>query len=276
MDLQGLNIFDLGLGGIVLISAIIGIARGLLREMLSLVAWVAALWAAFTFAEMVSQQFVQQVISDKHIAYIASFGSVFLLALFLIGLLNLLITSLFKATGLGGFDRLLGMLFGLARGAIIGAVLIFFARLYPGIEKLPSWQQSQLVPGFSNLANWGIKRIPEHVRAYADSWMNPNEVVILPAQTPNTERQNDPATIELSSLNAVENSQAARPQLSAEQARQQSAQSNALSNIASPEAENAGLRLESLQDQNYEGEIEAVPEETESGIAPLQLESLQP
>lgn len=279
MDLQSLNVIDVLLGGTVLISALIGLMRGLVREILSLAAWLVAVWAGINFSEMVSNQFVQQVINDKHIAYIASFGAVFFTTLFLIGLLNLLISSLFKATGLGGFDRLLGMLFGLARGVIISAVIVFFARLYPNIESIPAWQQSELKPGFANLANWGIARIPEHMRAYADSWLNPDSVSIIPQKPPILNGENTTTEITLTSFptqNPAANTQAARPQLSAEQLRQQAAQNNSLAE------QPVGLELSSLQDPNYVGEIEESPQElspeaTEAVLeapAPLQLESL--
>ena len=194
-NLSNINIFDLILGSIVIISMLIGIARGLIREVLSVVAWTLAAWVAVTYAPIISKQHIKQFIEDDAIAYIAAAGGLFLLVLFVIGLINLLISSLLDLLKMGFLNRFLGSLFGLMRGALIGAVFVFFAKLFPNIETIDAWQKSKLVPGFMNLANWGINHIPEQVRARADTWLNPNRVLIIKQG----ENQNSYPTIELSS-----------------------------------------------------------------------------
>lgn len=270
MDLHGFNVLDLILGAIIIISLLVGIARGLMREILSLFAWVIALWIAWKFANQLSEKLVQQFIADTHIAYIASFGVLFLVALFAIGLLNLLLASIFNATGLTGFDRLLGALFGLTRGAIICSVIVFFAQLYPNIDQEPWWRESKLTPGFVNIANWGISKLPANVRAQAEASLNSNNVGVL-INTPNALTPHDATT-------SPNNTDAARPQTDTSA---QTTQGNALSNMGAP------IKLESMSDDSTvdQNTDQIQPDSDEPNTAPsandipaapvLELESTQ-
>ncbi|SUO97603.1 CvpA family protein [Suttonella ornithocola] len=278
MNLEGINILDAILGGIVIISALVGIARGLVREILSLAAWVIALWVAYKFSEQVSAQFVSQFIVDDRISYLASFGLLFILSLFAIGLLNLLIASLFNATGLTGFDRLLGMLFGIARGVIIGALVVFFASLYPGIDKEPWWQQSKLVPGFSNLANWGIAKLPLNIRARVQEAIDSNNVGVLETlETPSHPQVTEKAeTIELTSLQeTAANRSATRPEIDSVQRRQQAIQTTALSADNPIILESMSDDMTTDQNTDHIAPDSDLPPEIENNDYPLQLESIQ-
>lgn len=233
MDFYGFNIVDLVLGGITVISILVGLARGLVREVLSLAAWGLAIWLAWKFAGQASAQFVRKFIDDEHIAYISAFGGIFLIVLFAIGLFNMLIASIFSAAGLSGFDRLLGMLFGLARGAIICSLLVFFAQLYPSIDKEPWWQQSKLVPGFMNIANWGISKLPPNIRAKADASLHSLDVGVL-------DNSAAPAPAGQLQLESLDKGGAARPQTDTSI---QTAQGNALSSMGE-----SNIQLESMSD----------------------------
>jgi membrane protein required for colicin V production len=75
-------------------------------------------------------------------------------------LLVSLVVRLLSSSGLGGIDRLGGLLFGVARGAVIAAVLVMLA----GVSSLPHepwWKQSQLIPPFQSLAVWLRGKIPQ-------------------------------------------------------------------------------------------------------------------
>ena len=204
-NLSNINIFDLILGAIVVISMLIGIARGLIREVLSVVAWTLAAWVSITYAPIISKQYIKQFIEDDAIAYIAAAGGLFLAVLFFIGLINLLISSLLDLLKMGFLNRLLGSLFGLVRGLLIGAVFVFFAKLFPNIETSDAWVKSKLVPGFTNLANFGINHIPPQVRARADTWLNPSRVLVI-KQGENKDTYNYPS-LELTSRENKNNSQ---------------------------------------------------------------------
>ena len=171
MDLNDLNWIDVALGGALAISALVGLMRGFLKEILSLIAWGAALYAAWLFAQPVAENYVIKFLSDSYIAYIAAFGGIFIGVLFLIGVVNLLISQVLKATGLGFLDRLLGLILGTVRGVLIGALIIFGLKFMVGTpDKLPMWKDSTLAPYFESMANWGYDQLSPKVR----EWINQN------------------------------------------------------------------------------------------------------
>ena len=76
------------------------------------------------------------------------------------GLVNYLIGQLVEKTGLTGTDRLIGMLFGAARGILLVTLLIFLAGLTP-LPEDPWWNASQLIGYFQELAVWLKTLLPE-------------------------------------------------------------------------------------------------------------------
>ena len=171
MDLNDLNWIDVALGGALAISALVGLMRGFLKEVLSLIAWGAALYAAWLFAQPVAESYVSKFLSDSYIAYIAAFGGIFIGVLFLIGVVNLLISQVLKATGLGFLDRLLGLILGTVRGVLIGALIIFGLKFMVGTpNQLPMWRDSTLAPYFESMATWGYEQLSPKVR----EWINQN------------------------------------------------------------------------------------------------------
>lgn len=171
MDLNDLNWIDVALGGALIISALVGLMRGFLKEVLSLIAWGVALYAAWMFAEPVAKTYVNKVLTDEYIAYVAAFGGIFIGVLFLIGVVNLLISQVLKATGLGFLDRLLGLILGTVRGVLIGALIIFGLKFMVGTpNQLPMWRDSTLAPYFESMATWGYEQLSPKVR----EWINQN------------------------------------------------------------------------------------------------------
>ena len=171
MDLNDLNWIDVALGGALAISALVGLMRGFLKEVLSLIAWGAALYAAWLFAQPVAETYVSKFLSDSYIAYIAAFGGIFIGVLFLIGVVNLLISQVLKATGLGFLDRLLGLILGTVRGVLLGALIIFGLKFMVGTpNQLPMWRDSTLAPYFESMATWGYEQLSPKVR----EWINQN------------------------------------------------------------------------------------------------------
>ena len=103
------------------LSAVVGLWRGFVGEVMSLAVWVAAFWLAFAFGPDVAAMFEPHV--DAPTArWLLGYVSVFLLALVVGGLATWLIGKLVKSTGLSGTDRILGLGFGLVRGAAVWAV----------------------------------------------------------------------------------------------------------------------------------------------------------
>jgi membrane protein required for colicin V production len=91
-----------------------------------------------------------------------AFAALMLVSLVVGGLVNFLVIQLVERTGLSGTDRLIGMVFGLARGVLVIAVLVLVAGLTP-FPGDPWWQESRLIPYFEELALWLGELLPEDI-----------------------------------------------------------------------------------------------------------------
>jgi membrane protein required for colicin V production len=144
---------------IILISTLISLFRGFVREALSLAFWIIAFWVAQLFFREVSVH-LERWIAVPSLRYAAAFAILFILVLFLGALLTFLIGQIVDATGLSGTDRAIGMLFGLARGALVVGALVLLAGLTP-MPNDPWWKQSVLLGHFQDLAVWMRSLLPD-------------------------------------------------------------------------------------------------------------------
>jgi membrane protein required for colicin V production len=149
--------------GILVLSALIGLARGLIREVLSLVIWVVAVLAAWTLHRPLADQLTPWL-STSSVRLGVAFIIVVLVVLILGAILGQLLTTLVDKTGLTGTDRLLGVVFGAARGALLVAVLVYLAALTPMPED-PWWNESRLIGHFQTLADRILAMIPPELEA---------------------------------------------------------------------------------------------------------------
>lgn len=129
--------------GIAVLSALVGLYRGFIRETLSLISWVLAFWAAFTFSEPASAHFVQYIESPQ-LRIVAAFGALFVVTLLVLSILSYLLHRLLMVSGIAGTDRVLGGLFGIVRAVVLVAVVLLLARLTAYPEEA-WWQQSLLI-----------------------------------------------------------------------------------------------------------------------------------
>jgi membrane protein required for colicin V production len=139
--MTGLDYAVLGVMGL---SVLFGVWRGLVREVVSLAGWVIAFLAANLFAAPLAQT-LPRSISPPELRVLLAFVGVFVLSLAVTTLAALALSKLVKAVGLGGLDRVLGALFGVARG---GVIALAFA-LVAGLTRLPLdpiWKQSACGP----------------------------------------------------------------------------------------------------------------------------------
>lgn len=154
---------DYCLLGLVGLSALIGLMRGLIREVFSLALWICAAWVALHYNPMVSVH-LEQAIPLPSVRMAASFALVFIATLMAGGVLGFLLGKLVSASGLNGTDRLAGLLFGVARGGFIGAILVVVANATP-LAQDPWWKQSKLIPPFQALAMWLRGQMPADLAA---------------------------------------------------------------------------------------------------------------
>ncbi|MGE7136280.1 CvpA family protein [Luteibacter sp. NPDC031894] len=159
-----MNWADYVILAVLFISVLIGLARGLISEVLSLVIWVAAFWVAWLFGPAVARYFEGSVtLPTARIAI--GYGLCFITVLLVGAVFRFLISRLVSGTGLGGVDRLLGMLFGLARGVLIVSGVVFLLSFTP-LPNEPMWRESAMLPQFAAPAAWLGQQVPANVREY--------------------------------------------------------------------------------------------------------------
>ncbi|MGB5734427.1 MAG: CvpA family protein, partial [Thiohalocapsa sp.] len=108
--------------GIIALSAIIGLARGLIREVIALAVWIVAAVAAWMFYVPLAEQLAPWIATPSVRMAVAVLMLV--IGVLIIGaIVAYLLSVLVEKTGLTGTDRLLGMVFGAGRGAVLVALL---------------------------------------------------------------------------------------------------------------------------------------------------------
>ncbi len=115
--------FDYVVITIVAASVVIGLWRGVVGEIIALVAWVLAFFAAKWWSDDVARVLLTGI-NDPALRIVAAWVVVFVVVLLLMALLRLAVHGLLKALGLSITDRLLGILFGTARGLAIVLALV--------------------------------------------------------------------------------------------------------------------------------------------------------
>lgn len=136
--------FDYILLGILLVSGLVGVIRGLIREALSLVIWVAAVWCAARFGPQAARLFA--TLLDEPLWQLwAGRLTLFVGVLFTGSILAWIVTYFVRRSVITGTDRVLGMLFGAARGVVLAGILVLALDL-GGFAEEPWWGESKLLP----------------------------------------------------------------------------------------------------------------------------------
>lgn len=136
--------FDYLVLAIIGISAVLGFMRGLIKEVLSLIAYVAAFIAALWWGPSVSL-WLGPWVSNDLLRIVLAYGCIFILVLLLVGLVNVTLSTLIDRTGLTPADSGMGVLFGIMRGLLFVLILVGLAGHTPLVNEL-WWQNSALAP----------------------------------------------------------------------------------------------------------------------------------
>jgi len=155
---------DIAILATISMSMLISIIRGLMREVLSLLAWVIAFVVATAFAGDLATVLEGHVSLSPSLRLWASFLIVFIVTLLVSGTLNFIILKLMAKTGLSGTDRALGSLFGLLRGLLIIQILVLLAGITP-FPQDPWWRDSWFLGWFEPGAQWIVAQgfLPDFV-----------------------------------------------------------------------------------------------------------------
>lgn len=173
---------DYTIVGVLGLSVLIGLWRGLVSEVLALVTWIAAFWVAWVFGPAVTAHF-EHSIEVPVVRLAVGYGLCFIAVLVLGALVRFVVHRLVEGTGLGGTDRLLGMLFGFARGVLLVTLVVFLCG-FTTFSREPWWQHSVLLPQFQVAAAWLGERLPESVREHLHPVALPDHLPALPVSLP--------------------------------------------------------------------------------------------
>jgi membrane protein required for colicin V production len=156
-----ITLLDVILLVVMLVSALLAMVRGFMREVLSIASWAAAaLLTLYAYPRL--KPIVLQYFSNDIVASAVTIGGVFLGTLLVVSIVTIKISDMILDSRVGALDRTLGFLFGLARGLVIVVVAyLFFDWLVPDRSK-PEWvlkAKSKIV--LSGTGEWLKNQLPE-------------------------------------------------------------------------------------------------------------------
>ena len=156
-----ITILDLVLLAVMLISGLLAMVRGFMREILSIAAWgAAAVVTLFAFQKLLPS--AKTYIANDTVATIVVIAGVFIGTLIIVSIITVRISDMILDSRIGALDRTLGFLFGLARGLLIVVVaFLFFSWLVPEKQR-PDWvtaAKSRVV--LDSTGNWLMGLLPD-------------------------------------------------------------------------------------------------------------------
>ena len=156
-----ITLLDVILIGVMLVSAVLAMIRGFIREVLSIAAWVIAA-AATLYAYSRLLPYAKSYFNNDIFAAGAVIAGTFLLTLIVVSIITVRFSDMVLDSRIGALDRTLGFLFGLGRGLIIVVVaFLFFAWLVPARTQ-PSWvtnAKSKVV--LQSTGDWLMSMLPD-------------------------------------------------------------------------------------------------------------------
>jgi membrane protein required for colicin V production len=177
-----ITLLDVILLLVMLVSGLLALIRGFMREILSIGAWgVAALVTLYSYPRVLP--LAKQYFASDSVAAAVSAGGVFLATLLIVSIITARISDMVLDSRVGALDRTLGFLFGLARGLVIVVVaFLFFAWLVPDRSQ-PEWvrsAKSKLV--LQNTGQWLMSMLPD----------DPESTILKRLKKPKLEDQDTP------------------------------------------------------------------------------------
>lgn len=159
--------FDYSVVFILIASGLIGVLRGLVREVLSLIGWVVAFLVAYHFAGTAAGWIPESVPGGQLARSALGFGVLFIGTVIAAALAGTVLGQLLESTGLKPADRGLGLVFGLVRGALV----VMFVVTLAGLTKLPEeafWRDALSRPyvmqAMESLRPWLPPEVAKYVK----------------------------------------------------------------------------------------------------------------
>jgi membrane protein required for colicin V production len=157
---------DYAILAVIIVSLTVGALRGFIKEVFSLLVWSAAFLVAYHFAGDVAV-LMEDAVTLPSARTAMGFSGLFIAVLLVGGLINYLLGRLVETTGLSGTDRLLGGIFGAARGLVLIVAVLLVCGFTP-IPGDPWWKESQTIQRIMPLVTWAAAYLPESVMEHLD------------------------------------------------------------------------------------------------------------
>lgn len=138
MEVAGFNLVDLIVVAVILLSGLFALARGFVKEVLSIVSWVGAVFATLHGYNIIDA-FVRQFIESPMIAMAIAGGGLFLVTLFMLSFVSGLVANRVRGSAVGSVDRSLGFVFGLVRGFVLVSIAYLALSWALPPEEQPKW-----------------------------------------------------------------------------------------------------------------------------------------
>ena len=160
-----MGVFDVILGGIFVVSMLVGVMRGFIREALSIASWILAIWLGIAFCGPAGE-FIAGYFSIPADGFRsgAGFALVFIGTLFGFSIISFGISKLLVKGAIKGTDRILGIGFGIARAAAIVVAVLLVGRGM-GMESSGWWQDSKYLGHFEPIANYVETMLPSNLQS---------------------------------------------------------------------------------------------------------------
>ena len=155
---------DLIVLSIIVVSVIVSLMRGFVKEALSLAGWLVSLWIAMTFSSGMAELFGDSI-KDPTLRLLAAFVTLFILSLFVGAIINFFATQFVQRVGLTGIDRTIGGVFGFLRGILLVTIIVMLL----GLTTLPTeswWDDSFFLFRFEAIATWLKDLLPADISRY--------------------------------------------------------------------------------------------------------------
>lgn len=147
-----MNWIDYTIIGVIVLSALISIVRGFIKESLSLISWVLAFFIASRFYMHITRYLTYFESDVVRIA--VAIAILFVATLIVCSIITYIISQFVQKTGLSGTDRVLGVYLGIIRGILVVAAVLFFVDTFTPLSQTLEWEQSLLIPHFQIIIRW--------------------------------------------------------------------------------------------------------------------------
>ncbi|MEL6288290.1 MAG: CvpA family protein [Pseudomonadota bacterium] len=167
---MGVTILDMGFLALAVVSGLLALYRGFSREMLSILSWVAAAAATYFFITgypEVGENLAGQLGQRKELVQIGLGVVMFIIVLIVVHLITSRLSERVLDSRIGMIDRLLGLIYGVVRGALLLIVVFILVKLVVPPESFPPWVKDAASYSFIDsssdaIADAVLKRLPEN------------------------------------------------------------------------------------------------------------------